>query len=119
VVFANAGQVADTGAKVIHIGKRTSSRVLSKSLSKGGGVSVYRGLLDIKPSAIDAVSEIACDALLLDAFSKNDTIPDIRVGTATATVAHEATAGRIGTEEIFYLRSRGFSDAEARTMIVS
>jgi len=106
IVFANEGQVADTGAKVIHIGRETTSRVLSKSLSKGGGLSVYRGLVNILPSATGAVSEVVCDALLLDRHSKNDTIPDIRVGTPTATVAHEATAGRIGTEEIFYLRSR-------------
>jgi Fe-S cluster assembly protein SufB len=106
VVFANAGQVADTGAKVIHIGADTTSSVLSKSLAKGGGVSNYRGLIDIKPGAHRAVSEVVCDGLILDALSRSDTIPDIRVGNTHSIVAQEASVGRISEETLAYLMSR-------------
>ncbi len=119
IAVANAGQHTDTGAKVIHIGRDTRSRVLSKSLSKAGGISLYRGLLDIKPTAENAVSEVQCDGLLLDDISQNNAYPDIRVQNATATVAHEATAGRLSEEILFYLQSRGLSELQARTMIVN
>ncbi|QFR38704.1 Fe-S cluster assembly protein SufB [Candidatus Gracilibacteria bacterium 28_42_T64] len=119
LAFANAGQNQDTGAKVIHIGKNTSSNILSKGLSKGGGISTYRGLVDIKPGATGAVSKIDCDALLLDDISVSDTIPDIRVANPDATVAHEASAGKINEEDLFYLMSRGISESEAQAMIVN
>ena len=119
IVFANAGQYADTGAKVIHIGRDTTSEVRSRSLSKGGGVSVYRGLLDIAASAENAVATVACDALLLDESSRSDTFPDIRVRAETATVAHEASAGRIDESTLFYLQSRGIAETEAKTLVVN
>ncbi len=106
IAFANAGMEVDGGAKVIHIGADTSSNVIMKSLSKGGGLSTYRGLLDILPSAHNAVSRIDCDALILDNISKNDTIPDIRVKNTSAICAHEASAGKISEEQMYYLRSR-------------
>lgn len=106
VAFANAGQNTDNGAKVIHIGRSTSSEIVSKSLSKGGGISTYRGLIDIKKSASHAVSRADCDGLILDSISRSDAIPDIRVDASDATVAQEATAGKISEEELFYLRSR-------------
>lgn len=118
IAFANAGQQTDTGAKVIHIGRNTSSEVISKSLSKNGGVSIYRGLIDIKKSAIGAVSKVDCDGLILDSISRSDTIPDIRVATDDALVAHEASVGKIGEEELFYLMSRGIPEDEAKTLIV-
>ncbi len=118
IAFANAGQKTDTGAKVIHIGKNTSSEVVSKSLSKNGGISIYRGLIDIKKSATGAVSKVDCDGLILDNISRSDTIPDIRVATDDALIAHEASVGKISEEELFYLMSRGIPEDEAKTLIV-
>lgn len=119
LAFANAWQNQDTWAKVIHIGKNTSSNIVSKSISKAGGISTYRGLVDIKPGAIWAVSKIECDALLLDNESVSDTIPDIRVANADSIVAHEASAGKINEEDLFYLQSRWISEDEAQGMIVN
>ena len=103
---------------MIHIGKNTSSEVVSKSLSKNGGASIYRGLIDIKKSALGAVSKIDCDGLILDSRSRSDTIPDIRVATDDAIVAHEASVGKINEDTLFYLMSRGIVETEAKTMIV-
>ena len=119
VAFANAGQNTDNGAKVIHIGKSTTSEIISKSLSKGGGISTYRGLIDIKKSASGAVSRADCDGLILDGLSRSDAVPDIRVAASDATVAQEATAGKISEEELFYLRSRGLTEDDAKTMVVN
>jgi Fe-S cluster assembly protein SufB len=119
IAFANAGQNQDTGAKVIHIGKNTTSSIVSKSLSKWGGLSTYRGLVDIKPSAIGAVTKIECDALLLDNISWSDTIPDIRVGNTQSIVAHEASAGKINEDDLFYLQARGIDEEQAAAMIVN
>lgn len=118
IAFANAGQNTDTGAKVIHIGKNTASEVVSKSLSKAGGISTYRGLLDIKKSATGAVAKIDCDGLILDSISRSDTIPDIRVATDDALVAHEASVGKIHEDVLFYLESHGIPEDEAKTLIV-
>lgn len=119
LAFANAGQNQDTWAKVIHIGKNSSSNIVSKSISKGGWISTYRGLVDIKPGAVGSVSKIECDALLLDNESVSDTIPDIRVANADSIVAHEASAGKINEEDLFYLQSRGIAEHEAEAMIVN
>lgn len=118
IAFANAWQETDTGAKVIHIGKNTSSEVVSKSLSKNGGVSIYRWLIDIKKSAKNATSKIDCDWLILDNISRSDTIPDIRVGSDDALVAHEASVGKINEDTLFYLMSHGMTEEAAKTMIV-
>lgn len=119
LAFANEGQNQDTWAKVIHVGKHSSSNIVSKSISKAGWISTYRGLVDIKPGAIGSVSKIECDALLLDNKSVSDTIPDIRVGNADSIVAHEASAGKINEEDLFYLMSRGIGEEEAQAMIVN
>jgi Fe-S cluster assembly protein SufB len=119
IAFANAGQNQDTGAKVIHIGKNTSSSIVSKSISKAGGLSTYRGLVDIKPSATGSVTKIECDALLLDDISGSDTIPEIKCDNADSIVAHEASAGKINEDDLFYLQSRGISEEEAAAMIVN
>lgn len=119
LAFANTGQNQDTWAKVIHIGKNSSSNIVSKSISKGGWISTYRGLVDIKPGAVGSVSKIECDALLLDNQSVSDTIPDIRVANADSIVAHEASAGKINEEDLFYLQSRGIAEHEAEAMIVN
>lgn len=119
IAFANEGQIQDTGAKVYHVGKNTSSRIVSKSLSKGGGASVYRGVLQIAKTADNAISQVECDALLLDDHSISDTIPNIIVDNESATINHEARVGRLNDEDIFYLTSRGIPEEEAEAMIVN
>lgn len=119
IAFANAGQNQDTWAKVIHVGKYTTSNIISKSLSKWGGVSTYRGLVDIKKSAIWSVVKVDCDGLLLDNISSNNAIPLIQIGNSSSTVAHEASAGKINEQDLFYLMSRGISEEEAISMIVN
>lgn len=119
IAFANAGQNQDTGAKVIHIGKNTSSNISSKSLSKWWGISTYRWLVDIKPGAIWSVSKIDCDGLILDDISVNNAIPNIKIWNSFSTVAHEATAGKVNEQDLFYLMSRGIDENEATSMIVN
>lgn len=119
IAFANEGQWQDTGAKVFHLAPHTSSKVTSKSISKGGGVAVYRGQLKIAPHAHDCTANVECDALLLDDVSRTDTIPDIQIRNNDVTIAHEATVGKLSEEDIFYLTSRGIPEEEARAMIVN
>ncbi|PKM88817.1 Fe-S cluster assembly protein SufB [Candidatus Falkowbacteria bacterium HGW-Falkowbacteria-2] len=119
VAFAGDGQIQDTGAKVIHAAKNTSSTIVMKSISKGGGKSVYRGSVEIKPEADNAAVSVKCDALILDDKSVSDTIPAMKIDNATATIAHEASAGKISAEDLFYLRSRGLKEDEAAAMIVN
>lgn len=118
VAFANSDQNTDTGAKVIHIGKNTKSEIVSKSLSKWGGINTYRGLLDIKKSATGAIAKIDCDGLILDEKSRSDTIPDIKVANSSSLVAHEASVGNVNEDTLFYLMSHGIDEDEAKTMIV-
>lgn len=119
VAFANQGQIQDTGAKVIHLAPHTSSNIVMKSISKAGGRAIYRGLVDINAAAEDAAANIKCDALILDEKSESDTIPMIKIKNQTAVLAHEATAGKINEEDIFYLQSRGLSADQASAMIVN
>ncbi|MDD2487331.1 MAG: Fe-S cluster assembly protein SufB [Candidatus Gracilibacteria bacterium] len=119
IAMSSEGQMIDAGAKVIHIGENTSSEILSKTISAKGGKSIYRGYLEIKESAINSYSHIECDGLIIDDGSDNDSIPLIKVGNSSSTVAHEASAGKINEEELFYLESRGISEKEAKTMIVN
>ncbi|MDO8468812.1 MAG: Fe-S cluster assembly protein SufB [Candidatus Peribacter sp.] len=118
LAMAGKGQWQDTGAKVIHLAPHTSSSVVSKSVSRDGGRTVYRGLLKVSPEAKDATASIQCDALLLDAQSSTATFPDLQVHTDDATVAHEATVGKLSEEDLFYAMSRGLTEPEAKTMIV-
>lgn len=119
VAFANAGQVQDTGAKVIHIAPDTSSTVLTKSISKGGGRNVYRGLLQVNKGATGAKSQIRCDSLILDDKSVSDTYPTMRINEDDVSIGHEASTGKISEEQLFYLQSRGLSEDEALAMIVN
>lgn len=119
IAFANADQIQDTGAKVYHIGENTGSRIVMKSISKAGGKSVYRGDLKIAKTAKNAISQVECDALILDDISISDTFPNIKVDTNTATINHEARVGRLNDEDIFYLTSRGIPVAQAEAMIVN
>lgn len=119
IAFANAGQWQDTGAKVFHLAPHTSSKVISKSISKGGGVAIYRGQLKVSPKAHDCTANVECDALLLDEQSRTDTIPDIQIRNNDVTIAHEATVGKLSEEDLFYLQSRGIPLDAARAMIVN
>ncbi|MBI4406886.1 MAG: Fe-S cluster assembly protein SufB [Candidatus Kerfeldbacteria bacterium] len=119
IAFAGAGQVQDTGAKVIHSAPNTTSSVIMKSLSKDGGHSIYRGLLTISPRAKGSVAKVKCDALLLDDHSTSETIPDMNVHQSDVTIAHEATVGQIGEEEVFYLMSRGLTEQAAHALVVN
>jgi Fe-S cluster assembly protein SufB len=119
VAFAGAGQHQDAGAKVVHCAPHTSSRIVSKSISKSGGRASYRGLVRIEKDAVKSKSNVVCDALILDPQSRSDTYPYIEVEEQDVMVGHEASVSRIGEEQLFYLMSRGLSEAEASTMIVS
>jgi len=119
VAFAGKGQLQDAGGKVIHFAPDTSSKITSKSISKDGGRSSYRGLLKVYKGATNARSNVACDALLLDPASRSDTYPTIEVDEEDVTIGHEASVSKVGEEQLFYLMSRGLSQEEATTMVVS
>jgi len=119
IAFAGPGQIQDTGAKVIHAAPYTSSHIVMKSLSSGGGKSVYRGTLMIQPQAHHSQSAVNCDALILDDHSRSDTYPKMDIRNNQVTIAHEASVGKIGEEELFYLTSRGIPQEEAMSMIVN
>jgi len=118
ITFAGKGQVLDTGAKVVHIGKNTSSNVNSKSICKDGGVANYRGVVKIGPKAKNAKANVSCESLMLDDESRSDTIPVIDIMNDKVDIGHEAKIGKISDESIFYLMTRGLSEDEARAMIV-
>jgi Fe-S cluster assembly protein SufB len=119
VAFAGDGQHQDAGGKVVHVAPHTSSQIVSKSISKGHGRSSYRGLLKVHKGATDVRSNVRCDALLLDETSRTDTYPYIEIEEEDVEVGHEATVSKVGEEQLFYLMSRGLSESEAYTMIVS
>ncbi len=119
IAFSSAGQHQDAGAKVVHCAPNTSSRIISKSISKNGGRSSYRGLVKVESGAKRSKSSVVCDALILDSASRSDTYPYIEVDEQDVSIGHEASVSRIGEEQLFYLTSRGLSEAEASTMIVN
>src|SRR3989454_5275529 len=118
VAFAGNARHQDTGAKVVHLAPYTSSRITSKSVSKDGGRTTYRGLVHVAKGATGVKSNVRCDALLLDERSRTDTYPYIEVNEDDATITHEATVGKIGEDQIFYLMSRGYSESDALSLIV-
>ncbi len=118
VAYAGKGQHQDAGGKAIHLASNTSSRIISKSVSKDGGRGSYRGLLRVAKGAKNVTSSVKCDALLLDKLSRSDTYPTMKIEEPTATIAHEATVGKVGEEQLFYLMSRGLSESEALALIV-
>ena len=118
IAFAGNGQHQDAGAKMVHAAPHTSSSVVSKSISKDGGRSSYRGLVEIHEGATGARSNVECDALLLDDTAKTDTYPYIQIDEKTAHVGHEASVSKLNDEQIFYLQSRGLEEAEAAALIV-
>ena len=118
ITFAGKDQYLDTGTKVIHAAPNTSSMVNSKSISKDGGVAIYRGLVKVYPNATGSKSSVSCESLMLDSKSRSDTIPVVDIGTDDVDLGHEAKIGRIDDEVVFYLMSRGISEQEAKSMIV-
>ncbi|MBP5174965.1 MAG: Fe-S cluster assembly protein SufB [Treponema sp.] len=119
ITFSGKGQDLDTGAKMIHVGKYTSSVINSKSISKSGGQNTYRSSIVVNEGAKHAKVSVNCDSLMLDSESNSDTIPAMNIMTDDCDVGHEAKIGRISNKAIFYLMSRGISEDEARALIVS
>jgi Fe-S cluster assembly protein SufB len=119
IAFAGKGQHQDAGGKVVHEAPHTSSRIISKSISKNGGRASYRGLLKVVDGAKGCKSNVVCDALILDPQSRSDTYPYIEIDEDDVKIGHEASVSKIGEEQLFYLMSRGLSEAEASTLIVS
>lgn len=119
IAYAGEGQQQDAGAKMIHVGKNTSSTIISKSISSQGGRTSYRGLVDVSPASKNVRTRVECDALILDEKSASDTFPVMRINESSANIEHEATVSRIGEEKLFYLMSRGLTEAEAMSLIVS
>jgi len=119
VAFASSGQHQDAGGKAVHFAPNTSSKITSKSISRGNGRSSYRGLLKVHRRAEGSKSNVVCDALLLDPESRSDTYPYIEVDAQDVALGHEATVSKVGEQQLFYLMSRGLSEEEATTMVVS
>ncbi len=119
ITFAGEGQNLDTGAKVVHVGSDTSSYINTKSISKDGGISTFRSSVVIGERAKRSKAAVSCQSLMLDDISRSDTIPAMDIRTGDADVGHEARIGRISDDAVFYLMSRGISEADARAMIVS
>ncbi len=119
IAYANKNQHQDAGAKMIHFDKETKSRIISKSISKSGGRTSYRGLIQIMPEASLSSSYVSCDALILDEFSRSDTYPDMRIKNNQVSIQHEATVEKIGEEKLFYLMSRGIKKSEAESLFVN
>jgi Fe-S cluster assembly protein SufB len=118
IAYAADGQHQDTGGKVVHAAPRTTSQIVSKSISKGTGRSSYRGLCKVYEGAVDAKSNVECDALLLNDTSRTDTYPYIEIDENRSTIGHEASVSKVGEEQLFYLMSRGLSEEQAMTMVV-
>ena len=119
IAFANDGQHQDAGAKMVHCAPNTSSKIISKSISKGGGRSSYRGLVKVDNDASNCKSNVLCDALILDPDSRSDTYPYIEVDEENVAIEHEASVSKIAEEQLFYLMSRGMTEDEASSMIVT
>jgi Fe-S cluster assembly protein SufB len=119
IAFAGKGQHQDAGAKMVHCAPNTSSRIVSKSISKSGGRASYRGLVRVNRDAKECRSNVVCDALILDPQSRSDTYPYIEVEEDQVSIEHEASVSKIAEEQLFYLMSRGLSEAEASSMIVT
>jgi Fe-S cluster assembly protein SufB len=118
IAVAEKGQILDSGAKMIHIGKNTSSQIISKSVSRTGGKVNYRGLVHHTKNATGAKSKVECDTLILDKVSTSDTVPTNMMRNNDSIIEHEATVSKVSEEQLFYLMSRGLTKKEATEMIV-
>ncbi|MBN2738552.1 MAG: Fe-S cluster assembly protein SufB [Spirochaetales bacterium] len=119
IAYAGKGQHQDTGGKIVHAADNTSSIITSKSISKDGGISSYRGLLKVEPGVKNAKSHVICDALILDEKSESRTYPYIEIESDDVSIEHEARVSRIQEDQLFYLMARGLSEEEASIMIVN
>lgn len=119
IAFAGKDQVQDAGAKMLHFAPNTSSRIVSKSISKDGGRTSYRGLVQVFPGAKNANVYVSCDALILDEHSRSDTYPSMRIKESDISIQHEATVEKLGEEKLFYLTSRGIPKADAEGLLVN
>lgn len=119
VAFASDGQHQDAGGKMVHVAPYTSSQIISKSISKGTGRSSYRGLVKVHRGAHHVRANVVCDALLLDEQSRTDTYPYMEIEEEQVSIGHEATVSKVAEEQLFYLQSRGLTEAEAMSMIVN
>jgi len=119
IAFAGDGQHQDAGGKIVHAAPNTTSNIFAKSISKGGGRSSYRGLLEVAKGAHGSKSKVVCDALLLDEASRSDTYPTIRISEDDVNVGHEATVSKVGDEQLYYLQSHGLTEEEAGKLIVN
>lgn len=118
ITFAGKGQHLDTGAKVVHVAPNTSSTISSRSISKDGGIAVYRSAVSILPEAVDSKSSAVCESLMMDSASRSDTIPVMDIRNDRVDIGHEARIGRISDAAVFYLMTRGLKEEEAKAMIV-
>ncbi|MDQ5967656.1 MAG: Fe-S cluster assembly protein SufB [Cyanobacteriota bacterium erpe_2018_sw_39hr_WHONDRS-SW48-000098_B_bin.30] len=119
IAFAGEDQHQDAGAKILHAAPDTTSQIISKSISKNGGRTSYRGLIKVTPGATNVKSSVKCDALLLDEASRSDTYPTMEIDEKEVNIEHEATVSKVGEEQLFYLMSRGLTQDEATAMIVN
>lgn len=119
ISLAGKGQIQDAGGKAIHISSETTSKIVSKSISKDGGRAIYRGVVQINQEAKNCRSNVKCDGLIMNNFSRNDTYPTIRVNNSSSILEHEASVFKISEEQLFYLMSRGISKEDATSMIVN
>ena len=119
VAYAGPGMHQDAGAKMVHAAPETSSTIVSKSISKDGGRTSYRGLVRVEEGATNAKSHVRCDALILDEASRSDTYPYMEINEQDARIGHEATVSKVGEDQLFYLMSRGLSETQAMSMIVN
>ena len=119
MAFASDGQIQDAGGKMVHLAPNTTSKITSKSISKGSGKSSYRGLVKVIKGAHDVKNNVVCDALLLDKHSRTDTFPYIEIEEDDVSIGHEASVSKVGEEQLFYLMARGLSEEEATGMVVS
>lgn len=119
VAYSGEGQHQDAGAKIHHLASNTTSKILSKSISKNGGRGSYRGLVKVSPKAENCKLNVVCDALILDEGSRSDTYPTMEVANPTARCEHEASVSKVSDNQLFYLMSRGHTEEEALAMIVN
>jgi Fe-S cluster assembly protein SufB len=119
MAFAGTGQTQDAGGKMLHLAPSTTSKITSKSISKGGGRSSFRGLIYVRGGAKNSKSNVVCDALILDNQSRSDTYPTIDSAENQVSIGHEASVSKVSDEQLFYLKSRGLSEEQATTMVVS
>lgn len=119
IAYAREGQVLDAGAKMIHIGKNTKSKIISKSIAGGGGIANYRGEVKINKGAVNSLATIKCDTIILDGISKSDTYPKNIVSNSSSTLEHEASVSKIKEDELFYLQSKGLTEEQAKELIIA